>query len=136
MKAPKVFYVRRANRQTTHSVRTKCEVYRIEEGEFVQPKLIGRAKFFAKRAGKRTKPSILCAQNARFRNACKSVLSDLKQQKGRLDYSELRHGVGLCNCVQRVPCRIQARLGAPEEPADLLVDDNGRPLLMHRNIRY
>ena len=32
--------------------------------------------------------------------------------------SELRHGVGLCNCVKQVSCRIQARLGAPEEPAD------------------
>ena len=119
MKAPKVFYVRRANRQTTHSVRTECEVYRIEEGEFVQPMLIGSAELFGMREGKLTKPSILWAQNARFKNACISVLSGLKQQKERLGLSEWRHGVGLRNCVKRVPCRIQARLGAPEEPADL-----------------
>ena len=60
---------------SSHSVSTECEVYRIEEGDFVQQILIGVAKFFAKRAGKRTKPSILCAQNARFKNACKSDLS-------------------------------------------------------------
>ena len=60
---------------SSHSVSTECEVYRIEEGEFVQPMLIGRAKFFAKRAGKRTKPSIVCVQNAQFQNACKIVLS-------------------------------------------------------------
>ena len=61
---------------SSHSVSTECEVYRIEEGEFVQQILIARAKFFAMREGKRTKPSILCRQNARFQNACKSVLSN------------------------------------------------------------
>ena len=60
---------------SSHSVSTECEVYRIEEGDFVQQILIARAKFFAMREGKRTKPSILCAQNARFKSACKSVLS-------------------------------------------------------------
>ena len=91
---------------SSHSVSTECEVYRIEEGEFVQQILIWSARLFGMRAGKRTKPSILCALNARFKSACKSVLSDSKQQKGRLDYSELRHGVGLCNCVKQVSCRI------------------------------
>ena len=60
---------------SSHSVSTECEVYRIEEGEFVQQILIGRARLFGMREGRRTKPSILCAQNARFQNACKSVLS-------------------------------------------------------------
>ena len=87
---------------SSYSVSTECEVYRIEEGDFVQQILTGVAKFFAMRAGKRTKPSILWIQNARFKNACKSVLSGLKQQKGRLGLSELKHGVGLCNCVKQV----------------------------------
>ena len=34
---------------SSYSVSTECEVYRIEEGEFVQPMLIARAKFFAVR---------------------------------------------------------------------------------------
>ena len=31
---------------SSHSVSTECEVYRIEEGDFVQQILIGRASFF------------------------------------------------------------------------------------------
>ena len=64
---------------SSHSVSTECEVYRIEEGEFVQQILTWSARLFGMRAGKRAKPSILCALNARFKSACKSVLSDLKQ---------------------------------------------------------
>ena len=60
---------------SSYSVSTECEVYRIEEAEFVQQILIGVARLFGMRDGKRTKPSILWAQNARFQNACKSVLS-------------------------------------------------------------
>jgi hypothetical protein len=44
---------------SSHSVLTECEVYRIEEGEFVQQILIGVARTFGMREGKRTKPSIL-----------------------------------------------------------------------------
>ena len=61
---------------SSHSVSTECEVYRIEEGEFVQQILIRVVRFFGMREGKRTKPSILWAQNARFKNACKSDLSN------------------------------------------------------------
>jgi len=42
-----------------HSVSTECEVYRIEEGDFMQQILIARAELFGMREGKRTKPSIL-----------------------------------------------------------------------------
>ena len=91
---------------SSHSVSTECEVYRIEEAEFVQQILIGVARLFGMREGRRIKPSILRAQNARFKNACKSVLSTSKQQKERLEYSEWRHGVGLCNCVKQVSCRV------------------------------
>ena len=34
---------------SSHSVSTECEVYRIEEGEFVQPMLIGFARLFEAR---------------------------------------------------------------------------------------
>ena len=44
---------------SSHSVSTECEVYRIEEGDFVQQILIGRAELFGMREGKRTKPSNL-----------------------------------------------------------------------------
>ena len=42
---------------SSHSVSTECEVYRIEEGDFVQQILIIVAKNFCIGEGKRTKPS-------------------------------------------------------------------------------
>ena len=61
---------------SSHSVSTECEVYRIEEGDFAPQILIASARTFGMREGKRTKPSILWTQNARFKNACKSDLSN------------------------------------------------------------
>ena len=57
------------------SVSTECMVARIEAGEFVQQILIASARTFGMREVKRTKPGILCAQNAHFTNAHKNVLS-------------------------------------------------------------
>jgi hypothetical protein len=68
-----------------HSVSTECEVYRIEEGEFMQPSLSARAKFFAKRAGKRTKPSILWTAHSWRQRTGQGYGSDVAAKTGRCD---------------------------------------------------